>query len=146
MDIYGRNLTVIVTDNPKLRKSQLVGIEKNIAKCQKALSDLKYRLQLRDKCKIVKGIKPTFDSVSKNIKDILSADYMKRIFNCEIYLHKDNYNITFSLDNKKYKEVKEKCLGKTILVTNRDNWSNEKIVSTYRSQFHVEEAFKRIKN
>jgi transposase len=37
-------------------------------------------------------------------------------------------------------------LGKTILFTNRHEWTTEKIVSTYRAQFHVEDSFKQFKN
>ncbi|MDR2438381.1 MAG: IS1634 family transposase [Planctomycetaceae bacterium] len=144
--IYGRNLTILITDNPKLRKSQLIGVRKNVAKCKKNLESLQYRLIQRSKGIIVKGKKPTIDSVIKNVKSILSSDYMKQIFDYDIQILKGNISLTFSINKNKYKEIKQKYLGKTILFTNRDNWSNEKIVAAYRSQFHVEYAFKQIKN
>ena len=34
-------------------------------------------------------------------------------------------------------------LGKTILFTDSDDWTNEEIVLAYRSQHHVEDAFER---
>jgi transposase len=38
------------------------------------------------------------------------------------------------------------CLGKSILFINRFEWTTEEILSTYRSQYHVEENFKQLKN
>ncbi|MDR1085999.1 MAG: transposase [Deltaproteobacteria bacterium] len=42
--------------------------------------------------------------------------------------------------------MKNNYLGKTILFSNRNDWSNEQIVAAYRAQFHVEEDFKQMKN
>ncbi|MDR2339986.1 MAG: IS1634 family transposase [Deltaproteobacteria bacterium] len=144
--IYGRNLTILITDDPKLRKSQLIGVRKNVAKCQKSLEDLQYRLIQRNKGIIVKGKKPTLDSVIQNVQKILSSDYMKQIVDYDIEILNGNIGLTFSINKIKYKKIQQKYLGKTILFTNRDNWSNEQIVAAYRSQFHVESAFKQIKS
>ena len=37
-------------------------------------------------------------------------------------------------------------LGKTILFTDTADWSDEEIVLAYRSQHHIEEPFKQMKN
>ena len=37
-------------------------------------------------------------------------------------------------------------LGKTILFTDNADWSDEEIVLAYRSQYHIEDAFKQMKN
>jgi transposase len=42
--------------------------------------------------------------------------------------------------------LKELILGKTILFTDNHHWESERIVTAYRSQFHVEESFKQMKN
>ena len=42
--------------------------------------------------------------------------------------------------------MQERTLGKTVLFTDQREWSNEQIVSAYRSQYHVEEAFKQMKH
>jgi transposase len=36
--------------------------------------------------------------------------------------------------------------GKTILFTDNADWSEEQIVHAYRSQYHIEDAFKQMKN
>jgi transposase len=54
--------------------------------------------------------------------------------------------IWYKIDTDTLEFVKNKYLEKTILFTNRDNWTSEKIVSSYRAQFNVEESFKQLKN
>jgi transposase len=75
--IFGKNITVLVTDNENLRESQLRGIEENIQKCESEFRYLLERLKKREDGQITKGKKPTVESVSKNIKTILTGDYMK---------------------------------------------------------------------
>jgi transposase len=144
--IYGREFTVIITDNPKLREAQLVSLRTNIVKCEKEFFALQESLRLREEGKIVRGRKRTVASVLKNIQKIFSIEYMKNIFTYNITEKDNNITLSYGLDKNKYNFLVNNYLGKTILFTNRYEWSNEQIVSTYRSQFHVEEAFKQMKN
>jgi transposase len=144
--IYQKNLTVVATDNQNLREAQMRGFEDNIKKCETALEELKQMLLRRENGTVTKGKKPTFESVSKNITTILSGDYMKKVFSYGIDATEGPIKIWYKKSSAEIETVKNKYLGKTILFTNRAEWSNEKIVSSYRSQFHVEESFKQLKN
>jgi transposase len=42
--------------------------------------------------------------------------------------------------------LKNIYFGKSVLFTDRHDWSNEKIVGAYRSQYHLEECKKQMKN
>ncbi|MDR2338353.1 MAG: IS1634 family transposase [Deltaproteobacteria bacterium] len=146
-EIYGNKFTVIITDNENLRESQLVGLKDNILKCDKELYSIQNALKLREDGIITKGKKRTYNSVEKNIDRILSADYMKKIFSTSVEKNEENaLSLRYNLREDQYDDVVNNFLGKTILFTNRHEWSNEKIVSTYRSQFHVEESFKQMKD
>lgn len=146
-EVYGREFTVVVTSNPELYKAQLRGIELNISKCERELSALSSKLRLRREGVVSKGKKPTAESVKKNIKAILSAEHMGNIFDVNIIgEHGGIPELTFALNTDLLKELQEKKLGKTVLFTDRHEWSNEQIVGAYRAQYHVEEAFKQMKN
>ena len=54
--------------------------------------------------------------------------------------------MAFSLNDESWRALQERSLGKTVLFTDHDDWTNEQIVGAYRSQFHVEEAFKQMKD
>ena len=45
-----------------------------------------------------------------------------------------------------YRELKRRVLGKRILFTDNESWTDEEIVSGYRGQHHVERAFRDLKD
>ena len=146
-NVYERKFTVVVTYNPELYDAQMEGILANIASCEKALTDLKERLRLREEGIVTKGRKPTAASVEKNVLGVLSAEHMREIFDYDVAnTQGETPELTFSLNQERLRALQERSLGKSILYTDHDDWSNERIVSAYRSQYHVEEAFKQMKD
>ena len=145
--VYEKEFTAVVTYNPELYRAQMVGVLASIASCEKAVADLQERLELRRKGAITKGKRPTVESVGKNINGILSAEYMRDIFDCTVTGEPGQIpELAFSLNNERLAALQERLLGKTVLFTDREDWSNEQIVSAYRSQYHVEDAFRQMKD
>jgi hypothetical protein len=66
---------------------------------------------------------------------------MKEIFDSDIGISGDLGSFSYNLNFEKYNYIKSHILGKTVIFTNRDDWSNEQIVSAYRSQFYVKSWF-----
>ena len=145
--VYGKEFTVVITNNPVLFEAQMVGVHTNITACKKSLVELQERLRRRKEGTVTKGKKPTVESVSKNIQNILSTEYMSDIFDCTVTGEPGQTpELTFFCSDERLAALQEQKLGKTVLFTDRKEWSNEQIVSAYRSQFHVEEAFKQMKD
>ena len=145
--VYGREFTMLATYNPELYKAQMVGVLANIAACENALSELCERLRLREAGVITKGKKPTAESLTKKILGILSAEHMKDIYDYEVTGEPGQIPaVSFALNEGRWALLQERTLGKTILFTDHSEWSNEQIVRAYRSQYHVEEAFKQMKD
>jgi len=145
--MYNKETVVIITYNPQLFDEQLEGVLGNVQKCEEKLYELQDSLAARADGKKTKGKKPTADSVTKRIADILSAQHMKEVFDYTIVESKGNTPvITFSMNEKKLEGVKERFLGKSIVFTDHKDWPNEKIVSTYRAQYHIEDCFKQMKD
>jgi len=145
--VYDKEFTILVTDNPELFAAQMDGILSNIASCEKALAVLSERLRLREAGLITKGRKPTVESVTQNIHSILSAEHMKDIFDYTV-TDKPGHTptISYALNEERWDALQEKKLGKSIIFTDHSDWSNEQIVSAYRSQHHVEDAFRQMKD
>jgi len=55
-------------------------------------------------------------------------------------------SLRFHSDTGALARLVDTQLGKTILFTDNDNWSDEEIVSGYRAQYHIESAFRDMKN
>jgi len=54
--------------------------------------------------------------------------------------------LTFPTDQVALDRLCRVQFGKTILFTDNGDWSEEQIVLAYRSQYHIEDAFKQMKN
>jgi transposase len=145
-EVLGDSYTVVVVHNPELYDAQIRGVISNIKTAQEKLKDLNGKLLKRKSGETVKGRSHTVESVEKNIRDILSREHMQMIFISRVSLDKKGcVCLSFKIDQKKFASLKEKILGKSVLFTDRHDWSTEKIVYAYRSQYHVEECFKQMK-
>jgi transposase len=147
-NIYNREMTVIVTFNEELYDAQLDGVSANIEKCETRLRLLEYRLDARREGRIKGGKAPTVESVTKQVSDILSAEHMKSLFDFEATVEMDGRTVGLKhqFSNERFDILKSERLGRSILFTTHADWTSERIVSVYRSQYHVEEAFKMMKD
>jgi transposase len=147
MEQYGMTVTTVITNNPKLFELQLRGVQNNISKCCKELDELRSKLKEREDGQPRRGRGYTAESVLAKVRGILSAKHMKTVFTYNIKTISDKcIELDYRLDVEKLDELKEKILGKSVLVTDHHDWTNEKIVGSYRAQYHVEECFKQLKD
>jgi len=146
MEVFGRKSTVVIVYNPELEKGQMQGILINREKTEAKLLALKDRLTLRANGEITKGKKPTIQSVSDAVDKILSTEYMRDIYHCEVSEDCGHIHLTYEMSDEDLERVRYWELGKTALFTDRGDFSNEQIVMAYRSAWHVESAFKQLKN
>jgi len=152
--VYKRNMTVVAVYNQNLYDGQLQGISNNIDKTASKLADLQKQLLNRAEGLVAKGRTPTAASVDKQVKAILSAEFMDEIFDYEISALNDITGnagngipmLNYSLNTVKLENIKTTFLGKTVLFTNRHDWTNEEIASSYRSAWHIEHAFRQMKD
>jgi transposase len=145
--LYGHDLTVVLTYNPELFKTQLDGVKMNIQKCEEKLAELRKSLLARSSGEVKKGKKPTVESVKKKVVGILSRQHMKNVFDTETKQNEDGTTaFSYKLNEKKLNDLKKNVLGKSLLFTDHDDWSTEKIVSAYHAQYHVEQCFRQMKD
>jgi len=112
------------------------------------LEELKQQLEKRAKQDALKGKQMTQKSVSNRLTKILSREYMKKVFATDIIIS-DCPNrplIKFKLDKSASTEIIMKYFGKRAFYTNRHEWTNEEIVGTYNSAWHVEGVFRQLKD
>jgi len=146
MEVYTRTVATVIVYNPELEKGQMQGILINREKTSAKLMELQQKLMRRAAGEIIKGKKPTVESVTRSVETILKTEYMKDIFRYEILESGGNVYLTFATSDDALEQVREKQLGKTALFTDRHDFTNEEIVNAYRSAWHVEAAFKQMKN
>lgn len=138
--IWGEERTVVVYISEKLQAGQLAGIYQSLEKKKKKLREIQNQLRnpntrQHDKTKL-----------DKKVTTLLKGQFMEGIISFKT--EKDNegrLHLNWLLNKKKVESL-EDDLGFRIVMTDRHNWSTEKIISAYHGQSDVELAFKRMKN
>ena len=144
--VFGRTRTIVLTFNQNLYDGQLQGLTAHLGKARRKLRDLQTHLQRRREGKVKGGKAPTLDSVKKQIHTICSAQFVEKILKAEVQQLGKGLELTFRTDQAALDRLCRVQFGKTILFTDNADWSEEQIVLAYRSQYHIEDAFKQMKN
>ena len=144
--VFGQPRTIVVTFNQNLYDGQLQGLTAHLGKARRKLHDLQIQLQRRRDGKVKGGKAPTLESVKKQIHTICSAQFVEKILKAEVQQVRKGLELTFHTDQAALDRLCRVQFGKTILFTDNADWSEEQIVLAYRSQYHIEDAFKQMKN
>jgi transposase len=143
--VFGRSHTVVVTFNQNLLDGQMQGLTANLNKARRKLRELQQQLRRWREGKL-KGKRPTLAGVENQVRSMCSAQHLKSIVKTELKEVRRGLELTFSTDQAALDRLCRVQLGKTILFTDNGDWSDEEIVLAYRSQHHIEDAFKQMKN
>ena len=143
--VFGKTRTVLVTFNPNLFDGQLQGLTISLIKARRKLRDLQQQLA-RWRQGSVKGKAPALESVRKQVQEICAGQFVKLILQAEVSAVRKGLQLTYSTNQAALDRLCRVQLGKTILFTDNADWLDEDIVLAYRSQYHIENAFRQMKN
>jgi len=145
-EVFGEERTVLVTYNDNLFVAQSKTILREIGKRQQALREIQARLRRRHEGKVRRGKPPTVKGVENKIVGLLKAQHMKTLFHVEVTERGGFPYLKYRFDKTAWEQLQKTQLGKTIIFTDNDHWSDAEIVRGYRSQYHVEESFRTMKD
>ena len=143
--IYGQERTIVVTHNDNLLHGQLQGLTTALDKARSKLRDIQTKLRRRREGRIRGGKAPTAASILKQAQEALAGQHVKTVLRVQVEDGKVP-TLSFATDQTALSRLIDKHLGKTILFTDNDDWTNEDIVLGYRSQHHIEDAFRQMKH
>jgi len=144
--VFAEERTVLITYNENLIAGQLQGIGANLAKTKTELHNLQIKLKRWTTGKIIKGKKPTLTGTQNKVAKILKREYMNEIFKTAVSTINGFVQLQYHLDQKVIAKLSRTILGKTILFTDNDDWTDEQIIQAYRAQYNIEHAFREMKN
>jgi transposase len=143
--VFGQERTVVITFNEALLEGQLQGIAANLEKAKRKLTELQAKLRRHRQGRIKGGRAPKAESVRKQVDQILSGQFLKQLIHCQVDAQQVP-GLSFRSNTGALARLIDTQLGKTVLFTDNDDWSDQEIVSGYRSQYHIESAFRDMKN
>ena len=93
------------------------------------------------------GRAPTKSSISKQCQSMLTRQHMKKLIRFTVEADSDALpQLEYAIDTDAQQELCETYLGKTLLITDRKEWNDDRIILAYRSQFIIEAVFKEMKD
>jgi transposase len=140
--VLGAERTILVTYNPELFLTQGATILRELRKRTRKLRELQMHLAHPS----TRGKPITVESAHKQVQAILSGRHMKDLIVVDVSAKKGAPHLSYRVDQPAWNRLQRTLLGKNILFTDQESWSDEAIVRAYRGQYHIEEAFKRMKN
>jgi transposase len=143
--VFGLERTVVVTHNQNLLEGQLQGLTANLTKTRAKLRQLQGRLRRWQKGKIKRGKPPQLASVRAQVEKLLGAQFMKKLLRYQLK-GKGIPRLSFQTDAAALERLITTELGKTLLFTDNSDWTDEEIVLGYRAQYHIEHAFRQMKD
>jgi len=145
-EVFHAQRTVLVTYNENLFVAQSRTLLREIAKRQQLLRQLQHQLRRHREGQVRGPNRPTLQGTSNKVQGWLKARHMKELFQVEITESEGFPRLSYRFDNRAWERLQTTLLGKTILFTDNDQWTDVEIIRGYRSQHHVETAFRRMKD
>src|SRR6516165_9463061 len=145
--VAGSERVLVVTYNPKLAQTQWLTLQNDLAKAGRRLAELQGRLADRAAGLITGGRPPSPASVQKQCRTILRRQHLRDVI--RVTLEEGDRGLpqlAYVIDTEALHRIAETHLGKAILISNREGWSDERIIRAYRSQFLIEAVFKAMKD
>lgn len=144
-EFWDKECTSVVAYTESFFTQQLSGVTTNLVKCQKKLMDLDKSLRKWRQGK-ARGKRPTVRSVQKSVRNILSSQFMKDLFQIGVEEDRGLPRLRYEVDHRALAKLTNERLGRTVLVTDHPDWSAKDVIGAYRSLTAIEEAFKNMKN
>jgi len=87
------------------------------------------------------------EQLRKKIKRWLaSAQFLEDLISWELRLENDRWHLQFDFNHAAFQKLLTHRLGRTVLLTNRMDWTAEQVVNGYSGQQQVEQVFRGLKD
>jgi transposase len=143
--VHGQNRRIVVTHNDNLLLGQIQGLTLALDKARAKLRELQAKLRRRRDGRTRRGKAPTAASIRKQAQEALVGQHVKTVLRVVVE-DGEVPTLFFETDRAALSRLIDKHLGKTILFTDNVDWTSEDIVLGYRSQHHIEDAFRQMKH
>ncbi len=140
--LWNKTVKAVLTYSESYLTSQLTELMERLQKCVKSLHDFDQTL-LKSKDE---GKYSSLKQVQTAAEAFATGDYVKEVMDISVEKKKGAFRVVYQINQEKLKHLMGHKLGRTLIITSRHNWNETKIISAYRGQNAIENAFKRMKN
>jgi transposase len=146
-EVFGQTRTIVVTYNERLFVAQSRTLLREVAKRQRLLAELQASLERRRSGEVTKGKAATVAGTQKKVQGWLTTAELKELLEVSVTADASGLPVlNYRFREEAWQRMQATRLGTTILFSDQHQWSDAQIVRGYRSQHHVEDAFRDLKD
>jgi transposase len=137
--IAGRRYTLVCVRSDSFAERQARGFRQTLAKAQRELDELK---------RITEGGRGrrTRRQLELIVADLLKPRHLKRVLTVQLAGPQDKPTLTSTLDAAALSELQDRVFGRSLLLSDRHDWTDAEIIAAYHALNRNEQAIRRTKN
>ncbi len=139
MVVHGKEYLCVVKHSTSFAGEQLHSVTTSMSKALQSMRRLSVEL-LKPKARF------TEQGVRKKINRWLSAQFLTDLIRYELKFHQGHWQLQFDFDHRALERLLARRLGRTVLLTNRLDWTAEQVAAGYSGQQQIEKVFRGLKN
>jgi transposase len=137
--VHGREHLCVVKYSASFAGEQLHSVTTSLAKTLQALRRLSIDLG-KPKARF------TENQLRRKIDRWLAVPYLTDLIRYTLESRQGRWQLQFTFDHGALQQLMAQRLGRTILLTNRLDWTAEQVVAGYDGQQHIEQVFRGLKD
>jgi len=139
MVVHGRECLCVVKYSASFMGEQLHSLTTSMSKALQAMRRLSIELR-KPKARF------TEQGIRNKISGWLKAQFVKDLVRYELKSDQGRWQLQFDVDHQAFLDLMAHRLGRTVMVTNRLDWSAEQVVAGYSGQQQIEQVFRGFKD
>ena len=145
--VYGQERTLVLTYNQNLFDRQWATVQNDLAHAVGQLAAVQQNLRDRAAGLVKGGTPPTVESVERKCQQILQRQHLRQLVQTTVSRDAAaRPRLSYHTDAATQQQLQDTYLGKTLLITAHQQWSDAQVIRAYRSQFVIEEIFHELKD
>jgi len=139
MVVHGKEYLCVVKYSASFAGEQLHSLTTSLSKALQAMRRLSAELAKPRARFTEKGIR-------NKIRRWLPAPFLAELVRYELGPREGHWHLQFDFDNPGFERLLAHRLGRTVLLTNRTDWTAEQVVAGYSGQQQIEKVFRGLKD
>lgn len=137
--VHGKERLCVLKYSAPFLSEQIHSLSTSLAKVTQSLRRLSIEL-IKPDC----GLKESH--IRKKISGWLSAQFLDELIHYQLKMEDSRWRLQLDIDTAAFNRLMAQRLGRTVLMTNRMDWTAEQVVAGYGGQQQVEKIFRGLKD
>ena len=139
MVVHGKQYRCVVKYSAPFADEQLHSLTTSLSKAMQSMRRLARELATSAASFTERGL-------HNRIARWLSGQFVGELISYTLEQHDGRWHLQFDFDHQALERLMAQRLGRTVLLTNRFDWTAEQVITAYSGQQHIEQVFRGLKD